>query len=241
MQQIPLAIATDPACDFDAFVAADNAAAVQHLRGLGAGDPPVYLWGPPGCGKTHLLRACVHESQERGDLAAWFDADHPLPWTLGDTRLVALDDCERLDSTRQHAAFTLFVDAVAAGAVVVAAGALPPVDLPLREDLRSRLGWGPVFALQPLDESRTREVLRREAARRGLNLPVEVSDFLLTRLSRDLKHLTGVLDALDGYAMREKRALTLPLLRQMLSEAGAGARVDAHGASSSTGADGEHR
>ena len=81
---------------------------------------------------------------------------------------------------------------------VAAAGRVPPVDLPLREDLRTRLGWGHVFALQPLAEAERRAVLRREADRRGIFLSDEVMDYLLTRFARDLKHLMALLDRLDA-------------------------------------------
>jgi DnaA family protein len=105
---------------------------------------------------------------------------------------------------------------------VVAAGRVPPVDLPLREDLRSRLGWGHVFALQPLAETEARAALRQEADRRGVFLSDDVIDFLLTRFERDLKHLMAQLARLDAFAMASKRALTVPLLKQMLAdEAGA--------------------
>ena len=95
---------------------------------------------------------------------------------------------------------------------------MPPVDLPLREDLRTRLGWGPVFALQPLGEEQTRAVLRREADRRGIFLSDEVMDHLLTRFARDLKHLMLLLDRLDTFALARSRNVTVPLIRQMLDE-----------------------
>jgi DnaA family protein len=119
---------------------------------------------------------------------------------------------------QQHAAFALFVEAAGGGTPIVAAGRVPPVDLPLREDLRTRLGWGHVFAIQPLSEGEARAALRREADRRGLFLTDEVIDFLLTHFARDLKHLTRLLDALDAYALLHKRAPTLPLLRRMLAD-----------------------
>ena len=112
----------------------------------------------------------------------------------------------------------LFVEAAAHRVQIVAAGRLPPVDLPLREDLRTRLGWGPVFALQPLTDDEVRGALQREAARRSLVLSDEVTGYLLTRCTRDLAHLMQLLDRLDAFALAQRRALTVPLLRQMLSE-----------------------
>jgi DnaA family protein len=104
---------------------------------------------------------------------------------------------------------------------IAAAGALPPVDLPVREDLRTRLGWGHVFALLPLPDADARAALRREADRRGIFLSDDVMDYLLTRFARDLKHLMALLDQLDGYALAQQRAVTIPLLKKMLSEADA--------------------
>ena len=147
----------------------------------------MYLWGPAGSGKSHLLRALVHERQRAGERAGCFDAADPAPWLLQDGwTLVVVDRCEQLDAERQQAAFALFVQAGDAGVQWAAAGRVPPVDLPLRDDLRTRLAWGHVFALQPLSENETRAALRREADRRGIFLADEVMDYLLTRSARDL-------------------------------------------------------
>jgi DnaA family protein len=143
------------------------------------------------------------------------------PWIFDEGwSLVVLDDCEAFSAAQQQAAFTLFVEATVAGVPIVSAGSLPPVDLPLREDLRSRLGWGVVFALQPLAEADARAVLRRAADQRGILLSDEVMDYLLTRFARDLKHLMALLDRLDEFALSQKRAATVPLLKQMLAEDG---------------------
>ena len=93
--------------------------------------------------------------------------------------------------------------------------------MPLREDLRTRLGWGHVFAIQPLAEEQTRAALRREADRRGLFFSDDVMDYLLTRFARDLKHLMALLDRLDEFSLSTKRAITVPLLKRMLAEEGA--------------------
>lgn len=222
MKQIPLAILPDPAPSFDSFLGGANAAAVQHLRTLEALNAPVYLWGPSGSGKTHLLRALADQRQREGERVGWLDAATSAPWPLDESwSLVVLDDCQDFHAGQQQAAFAVFVDAVTRGVQVVAAGRLPPVDLPVREDLRTRLGWGHVFALQPLAESEARAALRREADRRGIFLSDEVMDYLLTRFERDLKHLMKLLDQLDRFALAQQRNITVPLLKAMLAEEGA--------------------
>lgn len=226
MRQIPLAIGPAPLATFDAFVCgarAGNAAALAHLRGLVAQPgSPVYLWGASGSGKTHLLRALTADVQAAGGRAGWFDAATPMPWSFDAAwSLVVLDDCDHFDPARQHGAFALVVDALSHGAQLAAAASVPPVDLPLRDDLRTRLAWGHVFALEPLGEADVRAALRREADRRGIVLSDEVMAYLLTRFSRDLKHLMALLERLDEFALAEQRPITVPLLKRMFEEEGA--------------------
>ena len=221
MQQIPLAIGPEPLPTFDSFLPGANAAAQAHLQSLQPPAAPVYLWGPAGSGKTHLLRALAHRLQQQGQRVGWFDARDAAPWTAAaDWSLVVIDRCEALDVAAQQAAFALFVEATGQGVQIAAAGRLPPVDLPLRDDLRTRLGWGHVFALQPLAEAETRAALRREADRRGIFLSDEVMDHLLTRFERDMGSLIGLLDRLDRFSLARSRAVTVPLLRSMLAEEG---------------------
>ena len=221
MKQIPLAIALDAEQSFESFVSGPNGLTLQHVRNLTPDSAPLYLWGPSGCGKTHLLQALAQQQQRRGVRVGWFGAAAPLPWTHDEAwSLIVLDDCDRFDADQQQAAFALFVEAGSHGTAIAAAGRVPPIDLALRDDLRTRLGWGVVLALQPLSESDSRAALRREADRRGLFLSDEVMDYLLNRFARDLKHLMTWLDRLDDFALVSKRAISVPLLRQMLIEKG---------------------
>jgi DnaA family protein len=221
MKQIPLAIGPDPLPTFDSFLAGSNAAALEHLRRLAMPAAPVYLWGPAGSGKTHLLRALAHACQQAGQRVGWFDAGDPLPWALApDWSLVVIDRCDDLDDAAQQAAFALFVETQTEGVQLAASGRVPPVDLPLRDDLRTRLGWGHVFAMQPLAESETRAALRREGDRRGILLSDDVLDHLMTRFPRDLKHLMALLDRLDEFALARSRSVTVPLVKAMLAEEG---------------------
>ncbi len=222
MRQIPLAIGIDAAPGFDDFMPGTNALALAHLMALGAPAAPVYLWGVSGSGKTHLLQALARRLAAQGARVGGFGAANPAPWPHDERwAAIVIDECDRLDAAQQHAAFALFVEAATHGLPVVAAGRVPPVDLLLREDLRTRLGWGHVFAIQPLAEPEARATLRREADRRGVFLSDEVMDYLLTRFERDLKHLMAQLDRLDAFSLATQRAITVPLLKQMLLEEGA--------------------
>ena len=224
MKQLALDIGLARAPSLASFLAGPNEAAWRHLQ-LWAGSPtrspvPTYLWGAPGSGKTHLLKAVQESLREQGARAGWLDPElvEPPPF---DERwaVVLLDDVQSYSAVQQQAAFSWFVQAQALQRGVLAAGLLPPADLKLREDLRSRLGWGHVFQLQVLSEPERRAVLRQAADGRGVFLSDEVMDFILTRFSRDLGSLLQLLDHLDAYALQTQRAVTIPLIRAMLEQA----------------------
>lgn len=211
------------------FCAGPNEAALSHLQ-LWLGQPgsattvrspvPTYLWGGSGCGKTHLLKALCAALQAQGQQVGWLDASIPNPGGFDDHWVaVLMDDVHAFDAAQQQTAFNWFVNAQTQQIAVLAAGALPPADLKLRDDLRSRLGWGHVYALQALDEAQRRSVLRANAQARGITLSDEVMDFMLTRFSRDLGSLMELLDLMDGYALQTQRAITIPLIKTMMDNA----------------------
>ena len=227
MKQLPLDFGLAAVPRLENFIAQGNEAAVWHVQQAVANPQraavPTYLWGETGSGKSHLLQAVVTALREQGEPVGWLDAQTLHPAAFDDRwQAVVLDDCHLFTPHQQAVAFNWFVNAQTPTQGrprwVLAAGALPPADLKLREDLRTRLGWGHVFQLQALAESERRAVLRQQADARGVFLGDEVMDFMLTRFSRDLGSLTALLDQLDGYALRTKRAITVPLIKSMLEE-----------------------
>ena len=225
MKQMALDIALAPAPTLAAFVPAGNAAALAHLRlwceGHTRSPVPHYLWGPAGAGKPHLLRAARQALGGQGAATGWLHAA-AAPHAVFDPAwaAVVLDDVHLYGVELQQTAFNWFINAVTPAdgrpRAVLAAGVLPPADLPLREDLRTRLGWGHVFELHPLPDEEGRAALRQAAAARGLALTDEVIDYVLARFSRDLGSLMDLLEHLDRYALQTQRPITIPLIRSML-------------------------
>ena len=225
MKQIALDIGWATGPTLATFFAGPNEEALSHLK-LWLGNPsthglrspvPVYLWGEGGSGKTHLLKAVKEALSEQGATVGWLDAsvltppDYDEQWAA-----VLLDEVHLYTAVQQHAAFNWFINAQTYQRGVLAAGNLPPADLKLRDDLRTRLGWGHIFQLQVLDETERRAVLRLAADARGLFLSDEVMDFMLSRFSRDLGSLMELLDLMDGYALQTKRGITIPLIKSMM-------------------------
>jgi DnaA-homolog protein len=199
MQQLVLDIGPAAQPGLDNYVAGPNAEALERVRSLAAGslrESIVYLWGEPGSGRTHLLRAAGRANPA----------------------LVLADDVETLDEGAQQRLFAAINAAREGEPPVLAAGRHPPAQLALREDLRTRLAWGLVYQLKPLTDAEKALHLRAQAARRGLPLSDEVIGYLLRRLPRDLSSLNAVLEALDRYSLATKRAVTLPLVREALEK-----------------------
>ena len=228
MKQIALDIGLATGPTLANFFAGPNEAVVKHLglwvgaqSSLATRSPvPTYLWGASGSGKTHLLKSAREALREQGGIVGWLDASVLEPPEFNQAwSAVLLDDVHLYNAAQQHAAFNWFVNAQTSQRWVMGAGALPPADLKLRDDLRSRLGWGHVFALQVLSEPERRAVLRQAADARGIFLGDEVMDFMLTRFSRDLGSLMELLDLMDGYAMQTQRAITIPMIRAMMEDA----------------------
>ncbi len=221
MKQLALDIGLARGPSLASFLAGPNEAAWKHLQ-LWAGSPtrspvPTYLWGASGSGKTHLLQAVHAALREQGAAVGWLDPSMAEPPAFDERwAVVLMDDVHLYSAVQQHAAFAWFAQAQPLQRGVLAAGELPPADLKLREDLRTRLGWGHVFQLHVLSEPERRSVLRQAADARGIFLGDDVMDFILTRFSRDLGSLMQLLDHLDAYALREQRAITIPLIRSML-------------------------
>ncbi|GAB2805970.1 DnaA regulatory inactivator Hda [Comamonas piscis] len=228
MKQMALDLGLAPGPNLNRFFAGSNQAALAHLHAqvneawdTPRSTVPTYLWGEMGCGKTYLLRAVAEALREQGAPVGWLDASTRFPSAFNERwSAVVLDEVHLYNPVQQAAAFNWFVNATspATGARrwVLAAGDVPPSDLKLRDDLRTRLGWGEIYQLHLLSESQRRGVLKDEAKRRGLVLTDDVMDYMLKRFSRDLGSLMQLLDHLDNFALRNKRGLTIPLLKDML-------------------------
>jgi len=194
-RQLALPISPPSEPTLENFVPGANAELLARLRALAAGElaeSVLYLWGEPGSGRSHLLAASARPG------------------------LVVADDVERLDATGQIALFNAINAARDAGGTVLAAGNAPPAQLALREDLKSRLAWGLVYQVKPLTDAEKALTLHGEAARRGLKLSDEVVWYLLTHVRRDLRSLIALLDRVDRASLEQRRAITLPLVRELI-------------------------
>lgn len=213
MSQMLLGIAPEWVPTLDNFVAGRNVELLAALRQASADAAEVravYLWGEKGSGKSHLLQAMVAQAAGQG---AHY-AEGVVPAAAG---LVAVDDAEVLDDAAQIALFELYNQMREQGGLLLVSGTQAPAHLSLRDDLRTRLGWGLVYQVHALSDEEKAEALRQHAGARGFELPHEVTQYLLRHGRRDLPSLLKVLDALDERCLRLKRVASVPLLKEVMA------------------------
>lgn len=226
-QQLPLPIGGRGTPSFENYYLVDAncepVAAVKYC-GRGEGERFLYLGGPSGVGKTHLLLAACQMAAQRGARVAYVPLKQVVApgilRGLETTALVAIDDVDCIAGHLHWEEALLHLYNLlreSSGRLLLASSDKPSL-LRLRlPDLRSRLEWGITYQLQPLDDNQKRAALQLQAAKRGMDLPDEVAGFLLRHSARDMHSLSDLLAQLERDSMAAQRRLTIPFARQVLS------------------------
>lgn len=221
MKQLALELASPPAPTLDNFVVGGNAEVVAALRAFARGDSRehcIYLWGGSGSGRTHLLCATLQALREAGRIARLYTAPDGIGAAAANDA-IGVDDVQHLSAPAQIELFNIFNELSDGSGMLVVTGDVPPARLPLRADLQTRLAWGLVYEVHALSEDDRRRAVLGYAAARGFELPREVADYLLARVPRDLDSLRAMVDLLDRLSLEQKRAITVPLAREVLQAA----------------------
>ena len=195
MKQLLLDIKPPAPPTLQNFVVGRNAEAIASLQALmndAAQSRFIYLWGENGSGKSHLLSACK---------------------AIG---MRVADDVQLLNNDAQITLFNEYNQLKEAGETLIVAGLHTPNQMGLRDDLATRLAWGLVYQLHPLNDDEKAQALKLHAAERGMLLPSELVDYCLRYLRRDLPTLMTTLDALDEWSLITKKPVTVPMLKKLL-------------------------
>lgn len=225
--QIPLQLEPRRPDRLEEFVAGPNGNALAAVRQL-LEEPGgiLFLSGPEGSGKSHLLNALCHSAREAG-LAAFYIALKRLPEEAAASLeglqvldLVCVDDLDSVagNPAWENALFRCFNEVRAAhGRLLVSSRKrLSSLDFIL-PDLASRLAWGVRQNLQLPDDEGKMEILDQRARTLRIELPGDVRAYLLKHSRRDMASLLSALERLKDAAFASKRKITVPLAREILN------------------------
>lgn len=216
MSQLLLDISPDWQPALDNFVAGRNLellSALRHALSGSSGERIFYVWGETGSGKSHLLQACARYALDMRNSAIYAQGSVPPP-----AQVVAVDDVERLDENAQIGLFNLYNQMRDNGSMLLVSGIQSPMYLKLRDDLRTRLGWGLVYQLYGLSDDEKAQALGQHAQGLGFKLPPEVTQYLLRHGRRDLPSLMAILEALDEHSLRLHRVPSVSLLKEVMQQ-----------------------
>lgn len=217
-QQLPLALELRPALGRDDFMVAQcNRDAVAWIDLWPKWPvPALCLYGPRGCGKSHLAEVWRARSAALSVAAIDLAGCDPDA-LLGDARGLVIEDADGgIDET---ACFHLYNMLKERDGHLLLTATQPParwnVGLP---DLKSRLGAALVCEISPPDDDLMVGLLLKLFADRQIQAGPQTVSYILPRIERSFVALTDLVAAIDRRALAEKRAVTLPLVRSVMEE-----------------------
>ena len=225
--QLPLELAREDPCVFDNFYNGSNAEVVSALKGYidQEGGPPLWLWGAPATGKTHLLLATVRAATDAGLSSAYMPAHAGFkPDALDALRridLLCIDDADRLAGAAEveDVMGGLCRELERRGARLLLAAATTPAGAGYRrDDMRTRLASGQIWKLSPLTDEERLEAVQLRVRSRGITLPEATARFLMRRVRRDPADLFLLVDRLAALAAARSKQLTVPFVRLALRD-----------------------
>ena len=226
-QQLTLNITQPLAHSFESFVAGSNGQLVARLQMLARGSLAgnVFVWGEPGCGKSHLLQAVCYLVQEHQRQGIYLSCKQLLELPaeaidgLEHMDLVALDDIDALAGHEEweEAMFHFFNRAAMESTALLFSARVSPQGIGIQlPDLKSRLNAGETYRLAALSDTDKRRLLTQAAQQRGFHLNDEVADFIMQRSARDAASLQKIIECLDHTSLTEQRRITVPFVKKVL-------------------------
>lgn len=199
---------------------------------------PLMVYGPTGCGKTHLLEGIWTAVRRTGKLrrTVMLSAEQFTSYFLAalrgsglpnfrrkyrDVDLLLIDDVQFFAGKRatlvelQHTIDTL----LRGGRQLVLAADRPPAEMNgLGSELTARMSGGLVCAIQPHDAATRYEIARRMAQQRDFSIPEKVLQLIADRLTGDARLLSGALNRLQATSQAMQQPITFAVAEQALSD-----------------------
>ncbi len=211
---------------FDNFLPASNGIVIESLNDflLQEDFQFIYLWGASNSGKSHLLQACCARAAYAGESASYIpcrqfvEAGPGVLEGLDNLRLVCIDDVDLVAGKPdwEQTVFSLFnaLRDHEARLIVSASQNMTECgfDLP---DLLSRLQWGLSLRLLLLADEEKAEALMLRCQSRGIDVNMDVINWLIKHITRDMESLYQFMDKAIEQAIKQGRRVTIPFIKSL--------------------------
>ncbi|WP_330926862.1 DnaA inactivator Hda [Candidatus Sororendozoicomonas aggregata] len=226
--QLPLGVQLRDDATFANFYSEPNAALVNLLnmeKPSAEIEQFIYIYGTSGAGCSHLLQAACNQVNQGGGRSIYLPMSEMVYYSssllegIERLQLVCVDNIDKISGIPEweEAVFDLFNRLRDSNTRLLVAAEVPPRSLDIQlPDLVSRLTWGLVFQVHPLNDKDKVAALQLRAHMRGFDLSEEVARFIIYRNNRDTETLFQVLHKLDSASLRAKRKLTIPFVKEVM-------------------------
>lgn len=243
--------AFNPKYTFDSFVVGGSnrmayAAAMGVAQNPGHSYNPLFIYGGPGLGKTHLLQAIGHTARSSSIRALYVSGEHftndfvdavrqqrtdEFRSKYRDIDMLMIDDVQFI-SGKEHTAesfFHTFNELHNSNRQIVITSDRPPKSMPLLEDrLRSRFEWGLIVDVKPPDLKTRRDILRAKSEQAGADILPDVLDIIAQQVRENIRELEGGLNRIIAYARLLQAEVTPEIATRALADIGGRALPNGH-------------
>ncbi|NNJ92610.1 MAG: DnaA regulatory inactivator Hda [Gammaproteobacteria bacterium] len=187
----------------------------------------LYLWSAERSGKTHLLSALCSLAEKSEQTVIYLpmqqanDLSPEIFEGLEAADIICIDDINCIAGIPdwEQAVFNLYNRLRDSNRKLVVTSHSSPASIAVSlPDLKSRLAWGISLGIASLDDADKKHILQIRAKNIGMELSDEAVSYLLNHHSRDLASLIQTLDKLEKASLIEKRKVTIPFLKDQLSQ-----------------------
>jgi len=226
--QIPLQFEFQSNHSFSTFYHGDNEETINHLQHFcHSTELQIYLWGTAGTGKTHLLQATTQETNKQTKSSFYFSFDSnslPAPSMLTGLEnldIICFDNIDHIAGNNEweQAFFNFFNLHRDRNKQLILSSSCPPkylaIELP---DLKTRMSWGLTLKLKELTDDQQLNALIYKANSLGFKIPSHVGQYIITHYTSDLPSTWRLLKKIELATLSAKRKITIPFLKQMMSE-----------------------
>lgn len=197
---------------------------------------PLFVFGPSGVGKTHLIQAIGIRVKERNPqarvlyvTARYFQNQYTAAAAKNinsffhfyqSIDMLIIDDIQDLHNMpgTQNTFFHIFNHLHQHNRKIIMSSDCAPAEMEgFEERLLSRFRWGTSVELMRPDLELRREVLKLKSEQDGLDLPADVSEFIVNNVTQSVREIEGVVGSMLAYATTMNCNIDLPFARRIMA------------------------